>query len=436
MITSLLLLFALSPQVEQPTPPERLFEIRLPAGDVPGWSIDVKASNLGYQVRYFSSRAGLTPQEVAAAAPGSFWLDDGDGDGRPDYDGVRFVGEGWRHTNIRPPANADTTILVTQANSVMRIEGATIHCGSRRGILFGFEHAQPRLWPGFRYELERVHVRSRVAPDGRTTKWGIQSYGADEWLQDVFIDVKHAAEHGTYVHGYAGRGSYRRRVVTIAGAECDKVTWRPWEAAWAEGAQIIREDCHYIGWYFPWTDRGGGGFVGQGPSVARISFERCTFWNPGGVGTVPASSRTRAFMLDDGSDNDQDGKLDFYNAVGTETTPAGVIGRGHSAGVVSIRQCLFYAGPGTENLSLLLRVGNLNPGGHYCASRFVLSDSALYGERLQVSVRNVAPGQARIVRCNTAQIETLAAGRGADVTHEAKIPLPDRVADVSEGRVW
>ena len=122
----------------------RLYPIQLPAGDVPGFSID------------FANWSGHQAERKYRS---DVWLRDADGDGSPDYDGVVFVGAGRGATHIRP-GNAEATILVARHGGIVRIEGATIHCGRSQGIFFGLETPGVPVQPKFRLELQSCEVLS------------------------------------------------------------------------------------------------------------------------------------------------------------------------------------------------------------------------------------------------------------------------------------
>lgn len=471
--------------VEQP----RLYVISLPAGDVPGWSID------------FPNWSGHAPERKYSS---SAWLRDQDGDGVLDYDGVLFVGAGKGVTHVRPAALSEATVLVARHNGVVRIEGATIHCGRSQGVFFGLETPGVPIAPNFRLELQGCEVVSdppAVAPataslvsgkaprgppdgDGRsrrlwraaeeerfppglrgeeigvynayrswlaspspsdepgeypvaalqaasptTTKWGIFAYQADVVLRDCAINIPHSAEHGQYSHGFARDGVLWERVhVRATGAEQLKLTARPWECAWVPTARAIVRDSIFQRWYQPWSWRGGAGIVDQAAGIP-LTVTRCLFKNPGANGSIPASQRTRCIMIDDGGDNDGDGVRDFYGA-GT-----GVPGQGFANGRIRIIECAFYAGPGIDSLSTMIRVGKNAAGPWLAAESFVLKGCALYGEKLQLQLRDVASGMLRVSECNTPALAAAVRPLGVVTTYEALIPLADRAIPASQGLV-
>lgn len=407
-----------------------LFEVPLPAGNVEGWSIDFPNWS-GHERKYRSVD----------------WLRDGDADGEPDHTGVVFIGAGKGLTHIRPPNLAEACILVGRHNGVVRITGATIHCGKSQGIFFGLETPGVAVQPNFRLELFDSEIVSD-APAGTTlgpgttaaaqttTKWGVFSYQADVYLRDVTIDLRYSAEHGQYSHGFARDGVLWDRVfVRSTGAEQLKLTARPWECAWVGTAKAVVRDSVFQDWYQPWSWRGGGGIVVQGAGI-DLAVLRSLFKNPGDSGNIPSTQRTRCIMIDDSADNNGDGVRDFYNAYALPGIPAGTPGQGFANGKIRIRECGFYAGPGADSLSILIRVGKLGVGPWQCARSFQMSASAAYGNRVQLQLRDCPPGEIRVFDCNTIAIAEAARRAGIRVsTGEAVIPTATRVIPVSEGYV-
>ncbi|MEK9735740.1 MAG: hypothetical protein VW239_00290, partial [Candidatus Nanopelagicales bacterium] len=129
-------MLSLSLAVVQATGGARFKDVMLPAGDVPGWSID------------FANWSGHGDAQKMRS---SSWLGE--------HDGIRFVGQGRDVTHIRPGA-ADATILVARHGGTVRIESATIHCGASQGIFFGLETPGVRVEPKFRLELHDVAIVS------------------------------------------------------------------------------------------------------------------------------------------------------------------------------------------------------------------------------------------------------------------------------------
>src|SRR6185503_3982455 len=180
------------------------------------------------------------------------------------------------------------------------------------------------------------------------------------------------------------------------------------------GARVWLSGCQFNDWYQPWSSRGGGGVVLQG-AACDLLVTGCLFRNVGPSGTVPAAQRSRAIMVDDSGG-------DHYGMVG------GAFATGH----IVIRNCGFEAGPGTDNLSILIRVGKLGGPG-LAAKSFTLTGSALYGENMQLQLGDIPTGKTKIAGCNTEALSDLAEMIGIDTTHQAKIPLANRVSNVSEG---
>ncbi|MEK9735741.1 MAG: hypothetical protein VW239_00295 [Candidatus Nanopelagicales bacterium] len=249
-------------------------------------------------------------------------------------------------------------------------------------------------------------------------------------VTDSTIDLRHSAEHGQYTHGFARDGVFWARVHVVAtGAEQLKLTARPWECGWVPTARVVVKDSVFEDWYQPWSWRGGAGIVDQGAGVP-LRVVRCVFRNPGPSGAIPASQRTRCIMVDDSADNDGDGVRDFY---GYET---GRVGVGFANGPVRIRECAFYAGPGVDSYSILVRIGKLGTGNWLAAPSFSMTGCGLYGEKVQLQLRDCAPGGIVVADCNTKRLEELMPRVGVRVSSgEAVIPLADRVVPASNGLV-
>lgn len=408
---------------------ERLFEIELPAGDVPGFSIDAKSS---HGVKFYSGSAGLervvnaslgglTQAQADAARPvireslrgvaaaGSFWLDD------PANTGVVFRGAGKGKTHIRP-GSADATIVFDRHPGTVRLEGMTVHCGSRQGIFAGLAH--PGVKPDPKFSLETQDVD--VIADGVRTTWPVFTYGCRVEMRDGKIDGRNGLEHDYYGHGLTGNGATFVRMTFLAAAQAVKVRSDTTETMWAGPAVTVSvTGCTFDGWYEPHSSRGGGGIVLEGAS-ANLYVQGSLFRNKGPNGAIPAAQRTRAIMVDDGSG-------DFWGVLD------GKKGSGFAAGHILIRGNAFEVGPGTENLSIVIRVGNLSGGSHRIARSVRILDNGIYGEQLQLQLSNLAPGRLTIAGNNTEAIAARARSLGIDTRVEARIPLADRTIPVSEG---
>lgn len=440
------LLFACAPAPQEPTPPSEpprmeslasevaaetepaLYVIQLPAGDVPGWSIDMSGWT-GHDVdhRYYSSHAAQLRASSPTAAPGSYWLDvDADGNGVPDYGGVAFRGQGADATHVRPALVAgrpiDDTVVVASGPERVQIDGLTIHCGSTRGIFFGLQntaHATPD--PKFRLNLFNAKVVADPPPadSQRSTKWGIFGYQSDVHLRDVTLDILYSAEHASYWHGFASPYGlvWERVKIPHSGAEGCKVRNDPSETVWVRGAKIYLSECDIRDWFQTWSDRGGAGAVFQGPGCS-VYIDRCAFvGNPG--------ERGRCIMIDDGSGA-------FYNALD------GRVGVGPAVGYVVVQRTAMYA-PGvgaSDYRQQVMRCGTLVSSTHVIARALSIYECGIYGDHYSVQISNLLGGTGSLTGCNTPTVAAFCQRLGIDTSVEAAIPRSTRVAKVSEGASW
>lgn len=283
-----------------------------------------------------------------------------------------------------------------------------------------------------------VVARSAVAV-ATTTKWGLFGYQVDFDVRGCTLNLKYSAEHILYLHGFAKDGlRWSHNVAIASGAEQIKLTDRPWEASWVSTATALITDSAFADWYQEWSWRGGAGIVDQGAGI-DLTVRRCRFFNIGASGTILPSSRTRCIMVDDGGDNDGNGVQDFYSAaditIAGQLVRAGTAGRGVANGNVTIEDCFLTAGPGADSLSTMIRVGRNGGGSWYAARSFTFRDSAAYGDRLQIQLRDVVPGKVLITGCNTPALKSVATSLGINTASELKIPLSNRLANLSEGLV-
>lgn len=369
----------------------KLLTVPLAAGDVPGWSIDFPGYS-GHGIKRSSSE----------------WLSRG-------YDGVRYVGHP-SGTHIRP-TGGDATLLVDRHPGIVQLENVVLHCAPRQGIFFGLEHKALPVQPKFKLSMRGCRVVADMPTSGQhSTVWGVFSYQADLDLEDCAFEMERSAEHASYAHGFAKAGLRWTRVrVNASGAEGCKIRNSPSETAWVRGAAIVLKDCHFKAWHQPWTWRGGAGVVLQGTGC-NLLVERCSFW-----GRAPGNTHSRCLMVDDSGG-------DFYSATD------GRIGQGFANGHIVVRDSGFSGQDGPEWLSPILRVGSLGSGQRVARS-LLIERCAVYGDRLSLQVGDVPPGRLIVRGCNTPAIRDFAQAYGMDTEHEALIPLPGRVAPVSEGLV-
>lgn len=371
-----------------------LYEYRLPAGDVRGFDIDYEAG---------TGRTKLWSQD---------WLSQG-------YSGIRIIGNG---THIRPVG--DQALLVGRHNGVVQLEGVTVHCGARQGIWFGLEGKRQPTLPKFKLVTRGVEIVADMPAPGasnqHTTVWGVFSYQADLDFEDTSIWCERSSEHASYAHGFAKRGLRWNRVrVEGSGSQGCKVRNSPTETNWVKGARIHLTRCKIVNAMQPWTWRGPGNFVVEGGGM-DIVLQECELLAKRGP------EYCRAVMIDDAQG-------DFFDAA------TGAVGRGYANGHVVIERCGLSGGPGTENLTPLLRVAN-NPqlgkpqGGPWASCRsLTVRASGMYGEKTQVQVGAVPAGKLSIEGCNTPPIRDWCASRGYDTAHETVIPGQHAVDPVSAG---
>lgn len=370
----------------------KLKEIYLPEGDVPGFDVNYLPA---------SGRGKLSQAE-------------------PGYDGLHFIGKGPGRTHIRPAGWDGATCVVGAHNGTVRFSGVTIHAGYSRALLFGLENKTGKvLFPKFKLYLDDVRgVVNEPTASGRT-KWWLHHYNADVLMKGCEIDATLAAEHAGYGHGCARHGHVLEHVRFIgSGAEQWKVRSPASECGWAgKNAWVRLSDCEFQSWYQSWSDRGGAAVVLQG-SAMHLEVIRCTFRGGKELPGIPAHLRSRAIMV-----TSESGSYDTFT---------GKVGTGHGNGLVLVRNTAMSGGPGTENYSLLMRVGRV-AGTQLAARAVLLSTCGLWGERMQFQFDCVPAGQLKVTRCNTENLRRYADGIGMDTRHEAAILTSSRIIPISEG---
>lgn len=353
-----------------------LLEIRLPAGDVPGWDIGRKNDN------------------GARVYDPSTWLSQG-------YKGVRFIGQGQGITHIRPEPAVWTNLFVLQHNGVVQLENLTLHNGPRSAIQAGTgKPSGLPLFPKFRLVTRGVTIDCSQAG-----MWGGFSYECDCDSEDLTIFGEQLFEHPWYHHQWAKLGAlYTRYRVVGARGECWKSRPNDIECRRVIGANIVLRDFELSGWT-P-GNRGCAGIVIQGLPGTDVLLERGLLW--GGPGP-----RCRCIMIDDG-----EGKASTLGAPGNVTIRR-VAAQGSSER--------------TDYGDTLIRVGSLTPGTEAVKS-LTIEGSALWGKNMAVQLR--APAGKLIVRTsNTPILRDWSNANGLDVTLEAQIPRPLRRVPISEGLV-
>lgn len=340
------------------------------------------------------------------------------------FDGYRLIGKGVEKTQVRCTSWDGVTLKAGRHNGLVQLEGVTLVAGYSRAAFIGAPNKSLPLAPkfGFAFKGSRLFIPEPAPGKGRT-KWGFHTYNADMLIEDSELDATFASEHASYEHGHASKGSLWRRVtVRGSGAENDKVRSDATETLWAgPGVWIIREDVEYSNWYQEWSDRGGAASVRQG-SGAHNRWSRCTFRCGKALGTIPGHLRSRTIMVTSESDS--------YDVSSGVVNKPGGFGNGQ----VIVEQCGASGGPGTENLSLLMRVGKV--GGAMQAARSALVDSCgLWGERMQLQFDSVPSGGVLVRGCNTPGHKAYCDALGMDTRHEAVVATSQRVVPLSEGFV-
>jgi len=367
----------------------KLMEIRLPAGDAPGFQIDYDL-NTGAR---------------------KLWSSDWIGKG---FDGVRFIGAGRDLTHIRPGASWDT-IAVERHAGIVQLESLTVHVSRTSGVHFGISRREKPLIPSFKLIGRDVMIEADDPPEHRGSgMWGLFTYLADIDMAHCLWRCKHLTEHASYHHGFASTGlRWDENEVESSGAECLKVRPDPSETFPTPKALIVVQRSKFKDWYAPWSSRGGGGMVMQGTGLP-IWIKGCEFWAP-----LQDASHTRCVMVDDNG-----GK--FWGA-GT-----GALSKGFANGPILIEDSAFRAGIGTENLTPCIRVGP-DGGTQQTARSVTIRRSAIYGKNTQLQFSNIPAGKLLVEGCNTPQLRDLAHNRGIDTEFQTGIPTHDRVIPVSEG---
>jgi hypothetical protein len=375
----------------------KLHEIRLPAGEQRGIDIGAVMQNGS---RY------LDPQA---------WLSQG-------FSGVRFIGQGRGITRLIPAPGVWINWFIEQHPGVVRFESLSIHGRGQSAIQAGREHPA-RVVKKFRVELADFELiadpPSPGAYDGGRVGWGLFTTQCNVHASDGDIYWNAGREHPFYLHHQAGPAgaTFKRLRFHESPGECIKNRYDTDEALWAgKEAKLVVSGCRFNWKVEPWSSRGAAGITMQGAGCDAL-IEGNEFW------ASPGPSNTRALMLDD---NYNDGKPQFYDPL------TGAVGRGHANGHILVRRNSFQAGPGTDNLTPVVRVGNLAPGPHRIARSFAFTENAVYGRNLQLQLVNV-PGLV-VKDNNTERAMNYARSIGMDVTHECVVPGQHAVVPLSRYR--
>jgi hypothetical protein len=194
------------------------------------------------------------------------------------------------------------------------------------------------------------------------------------------------------------------------GSEGFKFTNRRHEGGPAPAkARIHLKGCEIRDWRQEWAWRGGAAIVVQGAQCDVLVEDTIMVSN---VGVGPC------LMIDDGGD---DRPLDGR-------TPNGW---------VIVRRCGIAAEVYTQNYPPMVRIGQLIMGDDRpVVTGALFKNCGIYGEKssMQFGPGAVPEGRLRVTVCNTKLIQSAAEARWVPTRYgEAKIPLHDRLKNVSEG---
>lgn len=387
------LLEASTQTLERKIPLERLFEVKLPAGEVRGFDVMFRGD---HSQRYNELPAG--------------------------YDGWRFKGEGIGVTHVRDPDSLshDSSIFIGPFNGTVELVGMTVHNARLKGIHAGLATKQwdarvndyvavRSVLPKFKLstiDVEVVADAPWIGANGRPA-WGVFTYQCDVRHKRIVGRWKLGRQHFSYEHGYASEGSnWNSCTVEGVAGEGTKVRPDSQEIVWTQGARIERVNCKITDFAQAWSDFGGGGGVMQGTGL-DMHFKRCEIW--GGP-----NQRGRCLMIDDGGVR-HDGKPDYYSAID------GAMGGKFANGFVIIDECCFAAGPGPDWYTAMMRIGNLHNSATYPrkVSRGVLiQDCGVWGYKM---LGQFSDSPILIRGCNTPAIREYCSSIGMDTTYEAMI---------------
>lgn len=370
---------------------QKMKEVELPAGPVAGFDVEW-AGHTGNHTKYS--------------------LDD-DGDGKPDWDGIRFVGMGQGITHVVPQTSDDSTIFVgpyagtAEDQRPIRLEffDLTIHGGPRKALHQGIENRPMNGQPYVPCTI--AFVRCSIEADepgeypwtpaagglGNTSVWGIFGYNCSFQLENCLIDWTRGAEHALYDHGMAQPGIIFSHVIVVgSGGEILKVATRPGEAFYVPNVYVLVDGCSFQNWGpQPWSWRGGGGIVLQGSGANLIVRDSEFLGGPG-------AAKSRTIMLDDG------GSGRYYN------TLTGEVGTGPANGWVLLERVLLV-GDGLPSWAILARAG-ANSGtyaGQTVCRAYGMLNCGVYSlsETSKVELAGIQGNSLAVVGCNTPQIKAL-----------------------------
>ena len=376
-----------------------LYVIDLPAGEVPSFDIDFHQSN--GRVKYNSQ----------------LWLGAG-------YDGVWFRGQGRDVTFLKPDAAnqwVDSNVFIGPHSGIVRFSKMTIGSARTKCIHAGLEN---HVLPIKKLKIEIRNCRVVTDPPKAyppqtglsRVKWALFGYQCDWDVRNTVIDNRESVEHALYAHGFAETGVLWRNVHVVAsGAEGLKVTARPGECMWVQGAKVIVQDCKIENWYQDWSWRGGGGIVCQG-SGADIEVTRTYL-----LGSRDYN-RSRCFMVDDSG-------LDFYG-------PDGQAGVGAANGHVILHQVAGISMPGPDWYSNIARIGTLRPDRPQplCARSLTMTQCGFYGDKTLLNLaRNAIEGAVSISDCNSPGIKNFLQSLGHNVSVQSKVSGLGGFFDLSQG---
>ena len=262
---------------------------------------------------------------------------------------------------------------------------------------------------------------------GARPKWLLFGYNSDLFLHNVWLNAKQAVEHASYWHGFAQHGMYvSNTYITASGAEGFKVRSDATETAYAGPNTIVHiTDTTIRDWYQCWSWRGGAGVVLQG-SASHVVLERVKFFGGGALNcqglypNVPSQARSFAIALSsEGESYDQE---------------TGAINTGFGNGHVVLDRILAYGSSEYLWRNNQIRCGR-NGGSQKCAKSFKITNSALYGYQMFLSIGDIPPGSGLLTGSNTPDLKSYAESQGVNTSVETVIPRYPLVP-VSQGATW
>lgn len=388
----------------------KLFEMRLPAGDV--GSINIGASNNGAEMK-------LDPQT---------WLSKG-------FSGIRFIGAGTDKTFVRCTSWDGITLLCARHAGVVQTENLHLFAGYSRATVMGAQNLAKEIVPQFKFVMlgckGTVLPPEEIGHSGRTF-WLLFGYQCDQYLADCELDANQAAEHANYAHGWAKTGCLWERVtVRSSGAEQLKARGPASETAWVgPNTWVQARNCSFGDWGQPWSNRGAGaGIVLQGVG-SNVLVQDCIF--RGGVpnAAFQAHERSKCIMISSEADS-YDAVTGKVPAPPDPSKPQGPAS-GFGNGYVAIRRCMVEGHSEVEWGNTVMRCAQTT-GTQQAARGFLVDKCGSWGQKTVAQASEIPVGQTIIGGCNTPEIRERCAALGMRVDNETTYPTSARKVPLSEG---